>query len=186
MLRINTTPGQIGIKTKWATLDLKQPKADMDVKTDMPKVQIKTTDPKIKIDQKQCFAEAGIKSPIECSRENSQIARSAAMQGIARRADEGNQLADIHLGGDPIVEQAAASGDIFLREFVFGFIPKSRPKIDVVEGKVDVKYIPGKVNLNVKVNKPILNVNHGKVDIYMKQWPDIKIEYFGESLDTKL
>lgn len=187
MYRINTTNGELGIKTNWGSVNIRQPQATINMDTELPKVEIRTTDPEIKIDQRQCFAEAGIKSPIDFSRENSDIAKKAAFQGIARIVQEGNQMADIHLGRDVIVENADHNAfGIFEREFVYGAIPKSRPKIDVKMGTLDIKFIEGKLNYSAKVNKPEITVNHGSVDIYMKTWPKIEIEYFGDKIDKKL
>lgn len=188
MLSISTTKGQIGIETKWGGLNIRQPKAEITNKTELPSVDIRRTQPKVTIDQKECFADVGLKSPVDYTRENAGIARQAAMKGIARRVEQGDQMMDsLHKGGEPIIDNADYNAfDLFNRDFIFGVVPKSRPKIDVIMGTTDIRYIPGKLNYQVKINKPEVTVNHGDVDIYMKTWPDIKIEFYGDKISTKL
>lgn len=183
-LKITTTPAQIGIKTTPARLEIQQPKADVALNIEHPRVEIDSEPIQVQIDQYQCFAEAGLKNFLDLTKEGAQIAKNKAMQGIERIVSQGNALAAIHQGGNPIADQAEENAfHLDDAEFNFDLIPKSRPKIDFIGGEVDIKVIEGKVNPKVKVNKPIVDYTRGKVEIYLKQKNSINIEYVGKKFN---
>ncbi|SKC55899.1 DUF6470 family protein [Maledivibacter halophilus] len=187
MLKITTTPALIGINTINAKLDISQPKADLNMHTEHAKVEINSENPKVIIDQYQCFAEAGLKNILDLTRETAQISKQAALKGIERRVSQGNQMADIHKDYNPIAEMADYNAfELFNREFNFGLIPKSRPKIDIIEGNVDIKVHEGKANMDVKINRPQVDYTRGKVEIYLRQKNSIDIQYIGENVDRKI
>ena len=65
--------------------------------------------------------------------------------------------------------------------------PKSRPKIDVREGRADIDITPVPPKIGWKVNpKAKINATRYKVDIYMDVWPDIKFEYVGKNIDREI
>lgn len=184
MLKISTTSALIGIKTTPAKLDMKQTKPDINMSIKHPKVEIKSESPKVIIDQYQCFADAGLKNSLDLTREAAQLGKQAVLQGIERRVSQGKQMAAIHKKFNPISEQAKYNAfELFKKEFTFKTVPKSRPKIDLKEGKVDIKVHEGRVNLDVKVSKPIINYSRGNVDIYLRQKKSIDIEYVGQEID---
>ncbi len=187
MLKITSTPALIGIKTTPGKLDIRQPKADVNMHTEHPKVEIKNDLPKVKIDQYQCFAEAGLKNFSDLNKEGAQLARQAAMEGIARRVRQGNELAAIETKTDPIPSQAEENAfELFNKEFNFDLVPKSRPKIELIRGKADITLHRGKVEMDVRVNKPIINYTRGKVEIYLKQRNSIEIEHIENRFDRKI
>ena len=185
-LRITTTPALIGIDRTPRKLEIQQPKADMALNIEQARVEINTEPGQVQIDQSQCFAEAGLKDIFELTRDNADFARQKAMEGIARIVRQGNDLANIHLGGNPIADQAEENSVFWAnREFNFDLIPKSRPKIDFTGGTVDIQVVEGKVNPQVKVNKPVINFTPGNVGIYLRQKNSIEIEYVGNKLDVQ-
>lgn len=187
MLKITSTPALIGINTINAKVNISQPKADVSMHTDHAKVEIHSENPKVLIDQYQCFAEAGLKNFLDLTKESAQIGKQAVLQGIQRRVSEGNQMADIHKDYNPIAQIADYNAfELYNKEFNFGFIPKSRPKIDVIEGKVNIQAHEGKVSLDVKVNRPIVDYTRGKVEIYLRQKNSIDIQYIGSNMDKKI
>ncbi len=187
MLIINTTPALIGISTTPGKLSIQQPKADVSMHTEHPKVEIDNKFPKVKIDQYECFAERGMKNYLDLTKETVQLAKQSAMQGIERRVRQGNELAAIENGRNPIARQAEENAfELFNKEFGLDFIPKSRPRIELIEGKPKITVHEGKVNIDVKVNKPIINYTRGKVDIYLRQKNSIDIQYVGEKIDKQI
>ncbi len=184
-LKITTKPALIGIETTPAKLSIQQPKADIQMNTQHPKVEIHTEPVQIQIDQYECFAEAGLKNYLDLTREGAQYGYQQAMAGLERIVRQGNELADVHLDTNPIADQAEENAyQLYMHDFNMDTIPKSRPKIDFVGGNVDIKAIEGNPNMQVKVNKPIVEYNPWKVDIYLRQKNSINIEYVGKKLDV--
>lgn len=187
MLKISTTPALIGINTSAAKTEIQQPKPDVSMHTEHPKLEIKNELPKVLIDQYECFAEAGLKNFIDLTRETAQLSKKAAMQGIERRVNQGNQMRDIHKKINPIAQQAVYNAfEQFKKEFSLGTVPKSRPKIELKEGKPQIKVREGRVDFDVKVNRPIINYSSGNVEIYLRQKNSIDIEYVGKEIDKKV
>ncbi|MDK2919036.1 MAG: hypothetical protein PWQ37_1769 [Candidatus Petromonas sp.] len=187
LLKINTSPALIGINTTPGKMEITQPKADINMNTEHPRIEIHSEQVRVQIDQYQCFAEAGLKNYLDLTKETVQLAKQAAMQGIERIVRQGNELAAIENGLDPIPNQAEENAfELFKKEFNFDLIPKSRPKIDFKGGTVDIKVHEGKVNMDIKVNKPQINYTPGKVEIYLRQKNSIDIQYVGGNMDTKI
>ncbi len=187
MLRINTTNAMIGIQTTPGKMNISQPAPDVQMHTEHPRVEIESTLPKVQIDQSQCFAEAGLKNFLDLTRESAQIGQQALMRGIERRGRQGDDLANIQNGFQAIPNQAEENAfELFTKEFNIGTVPKSRPQIDLIEGQVNIQVREGKVNTNVKINKPIIDYTRGKVDIYLRQRNSIDIQYVGSSIDKQV
>lgn len=184
MLKISTTPALIGINRTPGKLEIQQPGPDVNMNTQHPKVEIDSELPKVQIDQYQSFADAGLKNFLDLTREAAQLGKQAAMRGIERRVRQGNELADIQNGFGAIPRQAQENAfELFNKEFNIGTVPKSRPKIDLIEGKVNIQVHEGKVNMDVKVNRPTIDYTRGKVDIYLRQKNSIEIQYIGSKFD---
>lgn len=183
---MNSTPAQIGIRTTPAKAERHTEHPKLDLETEHPRLEMQSTLPKIQIDQSQCFSEAGLKSPMELTEENASNAVQAMYESIGRIVDQGNQLTDIHLGVSAIGEQAMYNAyDQFEHEFNLDTIPKSRPKIDLIKGTLNIEYIKGQVRATPRLGKIELNYTHGDVEIYMLQKNQLNIQVEGSNFDQK-
>lgn len=183
-IQIRTTNAQIGIQTTNAKLEIQQPKADVQMKTQHARVEIESEQAKVQIDQSACFAEAGLKNYLELTKHNASFAKQRAQQGIARIVRQGNEFINIQNKTDAVARQAEENAfQLFEKDFNVGLMPKSRPKISFTEGKANIKPIMGKVEINVNVNKPIVNYRKGNVEVYLKQKNSINIEYTGKEFN---
>lgn len=180
-LQINTIKPQIQIQTIKGEFSIRQPKPEVSIKTERPKLNIDSELPKVKIDQYQPFSEAGLKNYIDLTKENAMYAKQKVMEAIARYVDDGNRLAMIEISQDPIPELAEKNAWGNEKVFDIGTLPKSRPEIDVT-GRLDINFTMGKVSIDVKINKPIINITRNKVNIYLKQKPEIDIRYVDEKI----
>lgn len=170
---MNVTPPQIQIKTTNAQVTIEQPKGKQTITTTKPKAIMNSEKPHVIIDQYQCFAEAGLKNYLDLTKENAHFARQKVLEGIARIVDDGNRLAMIDKNMPPAIpELAEKNAWSNQKEFDIGTIPSSRPKIEV-RGHLDINWEMGKVNIDYKVNKPIINYKRGKVEYSLKQKPRI-------------
>lgn len=185
MISIRTTNALIGIDSTRAKLSIEQPRAVFEMKQKLPKVDIKTELGHIIIDQRQCFNEAGLKDNTAFAEYVVQESRQAVLEGISRVSYEGDMMAAIETKINAVAE-IAASNSIRMYDFNVDFIPKSRPKIDFTDGGLDIQLERGYVDLRVIPQKPVINYEPGKVDIYMRQYPSISFRYVGNNVDTRV
>ncbi len=150
-------------------MTIEQPKAD---------IQIETRPSKLTIDQTQAWKDMGFMGPLAASRENDQLGRQAVLEGIGRRASEGNQLMKIEHGGNAIESIAYNNAHPPMKEFNIGWIPS--------HGSVKIHYQPADVQVNVQANKPRITVDPqkpvhdyvpGRVDIALKQYANLEIDF---------
>ncbi|MDQ2085102.1 DUF6470 family protein [Herbivorax sp. ANBcel31] len=186
-ISINTTHARLGIETTPARLETKTDMARLELKQNHAKMKIKTEPPKVKIDQYEAFASAGLKKPLDLTKENAQISYQKVMEYIARKASDGDRLAAIHKGGDPIVEFAKRAS-YTKKDFNIDFIPKTGPEITLEEGKLKRELEGGSNVVLNSVQKNFvpqsLNSNYvsGNVNIYMQQSYSVDIEYIGNNV----
>lgn len=176
MLKINTIRPQIQINITKGQIGIRQPKGEQSIHTTMPKVKIESEKPKVIIDQYQCFAESGLKNYLDLTKEAARLGYQKVLEGITRIVEDGNRMAQIENGMPPAIPELAEKNAWEELDYNIDVIPKSRPKIDV-KGSLKIDWELGKANIDYKINKPIINFQRGKVEVYLKQKPSIDIRY---------
>lgn len=186
-LKITTQNGFIGINTAAGKMNIDYGKSNFKLQTKKPQIDMQISQPKVKIDLSKPLEEIGLSKIDNFIKANAQKYRQAALSGIKKIASQGNELAMIETGSNVIASQAQYNAfDQNKKEVNIGFIPKSRPKIELEEGKVSISLQKGKVDIQNKPQDVNLNFNRGKVEIYLRQNPSIDIEYIGNGLDFKI
>ncbi|WP_066505906.1 DUF6470 family protein [Abyssisolibacter fermentans] len=179
-LSINSTNALIGINTTKSQMQIRQPKGKLSIQHTDTSFEVTSEKPRIIIDQYQCFAESGLKNNIDLSKDNSQYSKQKAIEGIRRRVEDGNRLANIKKGmPNAITELATKNCHGPKKEFNMITMPRSRPKIDVT-GYINIKWNMGTTDINCERKEPIVNLNRGKVDIYIRQKNNIEIRFIDE------
>lgn len=173
---IETTPAQVKMESNEARLNLHQAYAKINIHTELPRVQI---------DQYECFASAGLKNDIDRAKEISARAYQQVMDYIAKTAEDGERLAAIENGGNPIAEISAENAWTE-HEFGYDYIPKVGPKITVTGSvkfdqdtdnngsthSIEGEFVPGYLNVDYLP---------GNVKIYMQQYASINVAYQPEN-----
>lgn len=180
-LSISTKPGLIGIKTTPGKLNIEKTQARLEVKQEIGRISIKTKRPKLEISQYQAMAQMGHKKPMDAATELAQIGKQKALEYISAKAEEGRLLQAIEKGGNPIREIAIEKA-WRKKERQGGFTPFARVGYDSEPARITItppevknaahigyeaQYIPGKVDINYR---------RGQVNIYMRQYPEVKID----------
>lgn len=102
-------------------------------------------------------------------------AQQFSLEGIARIVENGNRLAAIHLGGNPIADIAG--------EQAFKDLPVQTVTM-ATNDNVDITYEPqpphielirGRVDANIQRNIPEIGYIHGQVQYDMLQYQSVKI-----------
>lgn len=184
MLQISKVDAQIGIRTTRAQLQMSRNGSAFEMQTTHPKIEMSTERGQVHIDQRQCFNEAGLMDTETLTRSMAENGKQATMEGIARRGSEGKMLASIEKNFNAIAE-IAFNNSFDQHEFNIGTIPRSRPQIDFTGGNVDIKVLEGRVEIKTNPNKPNIEYQPGKVEIFMERYPEINFNYVGNKLDLK-
>lgn len=177
-IQIQSTKGQIGLNIQKPVQEIKQPQANLDLQQPKAKMSIKTTKSKLSIDSYEMRESMDYKNSMSRTREIAQQSKQEALDGIARRAQEGQELMRIENGGNPIAEQAKRRGRQPYSGLNIKFIPQANTvKINFQPATVDIQVEPQKVINNSTINKPIHNYTPGKVKVEMLQYPSLKIDW---------
>jgi hypothetical protein len=179
---IRTTPAKLEMESELPRILMKQKHAKVNIETDLPKVLI---------DQYQCFAEAGLKNIEDFTKETSEFAKQKLFSFIAKKCSDGRTLANIENGKDGVAV-IAERDFIQLKQFGFGLVPKSRPKIEVtggvrIQAEPNAQGITNGVKINILPGKLEINYQPSKVQIYEAQKAMLKIGFESDKkIDIKI
>lgn len=156
-LKMASQNAMIDIRQTASQLDIRQPKADIDMQQPKADLQMRTTKGKLTIDQSKAFAEANLKSALRWNEDTAAKGKQAVNTGVSRRARQGNQLIDIHQGGNANVALAVENGHPTDKLMGIKYIPSPF--------SVQIDYVPGNVDIEVQRNNPQLHVQTKEAEI---------------------
>ncbi|HET7522321.1 MAG TPA: DUF6470 family protein [Bacillales bacterium] len=186
-LRMDATYGKIGLRTQDAKLAIHQQKAKLTIRQPEAKLTIRTTPGKLNIDQSRAFAEAGLKSIFQLIDEFADSGHRKALEGIARRARQGDRLMQIENGGHAIAELGRINSSDPPLRFNIGWMPNS-------PFSVKFHYRPANVHIQWETHHPQIKAvprppqyayTPGEVKGYMRQWPSLEIDVVGTKVDQQ-
>lgn len=176
-LQIQTTRGILGLQITKPTQEIEQPRPTLTQQQPAAILEISTTRPQLSVDTTEARAEVDMKSVFRRSEENAQYGKQSAMEGIARRAQEGQQLVQIENGGNVISEIAKHNGTPPPAQMSIRFVGnRSSIQVSIQPGTTNIKFTPQKAVNDVQINKPIHQYTQGKVTGVMEQYPSIQID----------
>jgi len=183
-IQIQSNPAKLSIHTNHASISMRGNGAKpLDIESEIAQVDMESNKPQLKIDQTECFAEAGLKNIKAFMDDAVAYGQQKFSEGVSRIVSDGNSMAAIETGYDPIADQAYQNAyAMFDHEFNYDAIPKSRPQIEVTPGNVNYNYRPAHVQNNTQA-QPIQNsYTPGKVEITVKEYGKVDITYDKSSL----
>jgi len=178
-VKINIRDTKIGLNTQNAQLTMKQPKAEVNIQQPKADQNIKQHPPKLTIDQSNAWDNLGLKNVFERTRDTAQHANQVHQEGLARMAREGDELMRIENGGNPIAAQAKRNAG-----WDFDYKPGGMPVYDLVS----LNYGPGRADIQVKRNDPIIQASpnqpqfqyqRGNVSAHIEQYSNVDIDFEG-------
>jgi hypothetical protein len=174
-IQIRQQQAQLYIDADLGKQSIEQPKATIDMRQIAPEQHFSTTRGQLQVNQDRAWEALGIGNHLKAMSTIYSMSSDIALQGLARIVQKGDQMAAIHLGGNPIAEMALDWKRTF-PEFDFRG-PASFLNVDVsyTPGELTRETTPGRVELNVQVNRPIHQYERGKLDIHMSQYPKVEI-----------
>lgn len=176
-IQIQTTRGILGLQITKPVQEIEQPRATQNLQQPAAILEMSTTRPQLSVDTTENRADLDMKSVSRRSADNAQFGKQSLMDGIARRAREGQQLMQIENGGDPLADIAKHNGTPPPGQIGIRFVgDRTKIQMSITPGSLNINAIPQKPIHDVQINKPIHNYTQGKVAGQMEQWPDIQID----------
>lgn len=177
-LQIQTTKGFLELQITKPVQEIEQPRATVTQEQPAAILEMSTTRPQLSLDTTEARAEIDLKSIRRRIEEHAQNSKQVGLEGIGRRASEGQQMMQIENGGGNVFADLAKQNEprpyapVGIR-FVGN---KSGVQMSFQPGAVDTRITPQKPVTNVQVNKPIHNYTPGKVSGQMNPYPSIQID----------
>lgn len=176
-IQIQTTDAKLGLNIEKGQQTIRQPKATQHIEQPAAIVDIRTTDGIMRIDSSQARRDIGMIGPLESSANFAAEGRQKAMQGIARRVSEGNQMMDIAHNKNAIVSIAKQNTFPNKKALGIDFIPSvGSVKLDYTPASVDINVQTQEAKISAQINKPIHEYKQGQVSGFMLQKPSIEID----------
>ncbi len=137
-LQYTISYARIGIRTQNAQLNMQTQNARLEITSEKPLVKMTSSKPQLIIDQRECFASSGLKSYSELTQEAANRGRQQALEFIGKEASDGNLLAAIERGGNPLAQ--IAKRDAYpQKQFGMVSMPSAPPKIDYIPGELKIE-----------------------------------------------
>ncbi len=177
-LQIQTTKGFLELQITKPVQEIEQPRATVTQEQPAAILEMSTTRPQLSLDTTEARAEIDLKSVRRRIEEHAQNSKQVALEGIGRRAAEGQQMMKIENGGGNVFgelskqnqpRQYASLGMRFVGN-------KSGVQMSFQPGSVDIQATPQKPVFDAQVNKPVHNYTPGKVSGQMNPYPSIQID----------
>jgi hypothetical protein len=183
-IRLHQTYAQIGLRTTQPVQEMEQQPAEQSIKQVPATLTIERKPSQLNIDQEQMWNELNLKSPSVLSEDMVNFAKQEALEAIAQKAQEGDQLAEIEKKSDMIVSIAESKANPGPIEFNIGFIPSyGSVKIHYTPSELNVDWKQGGAEIETIPHKPIHNYKPGKTEVYMRQMQNLQIDFVGGNLD---
>lgn len=185
-LKMDSKFARLGLNTMTGEQIINQTPAEITIEQPHAELSIETIKGKLSIDQSKAWEDLDLKSIKKRIEEFAQHGFRDNMEGIARQAQQGDQLMKIEDKGNVIAIQAETNSRLREAEFNIGWIPSPF--------SVRISYEPAILNINwkrnnplvtAKVNEPNIEYVPGKVSGEMLQYQELNIEVVGLNLNIQ-
>lgn len=172
-VKILRTPALIGIETTPGSLSMSQPQADMDISTTPGEWDIHQPGPDVIIDQSKARAAYTGGTYREMSQRIYSGVEQLWLQGIAKRMEQGERMANFHKPGNSIAEVYGEDWQPVSYPEVRGTAAYDNVDIDIQANPPQIEYHKAEVEIKVKQNAPEIHYTPATVEIYMRQMPSL-------------
>lgn len=177
-IRMESTFAKIGIETTQGQLDIQQQNADMTIQQPKAEMMIDRRPPRLTIDQTRAFEDVQLKSVFRMTEDAAQAGYQQAMNAIASKSQEGDDLMMIEHGFTALPAQAQRKADTPPAEITIGWIPSHNSvKINYDPGETNIRWNTQPVKMDVRLNKPMIQFNPGKTNIFLQQRNSLNIDF---------
>jgi hypothetical protein len=183
-IQIRQQSARIGMETERGMMEIEQPKSDLSIQTNPLQADIQYNDGTLEIDQSRAWDALAMGSVLRLNDRIYSQARDIALRGIAKIVENGNRMAAIHNGGNPIADIAAEEAFSEL-----GMVYPSEASIDNVDisytaNEPDIRIRPATVSIEFKAHAPQFKYHPSSVRVYLQQRNSL--EFIPPQIDYKL
>lgn len=174
ILQIRQTPALLGMDTEPGQYSIRQPKADLEITTHQGEAEIYQYAPELTVDQSRAREAFTGGNFITMNQRIYSGIQQIFLQNIASRVDQGNQLAQFYKPGHSIAN--IIGSDWQGRPFPEFRGPASMKNVDIrfEQRAPEFNIQQTKVDVQVQVNKPEIEYNRGRLNIYMRQYSSVE------------
>ncbi|AHV99350.1 DUF6470 family protein [Paenibacillus sabinae] len=173
MVQISQTPALIGMETTLGNLTISQPPADLQITTTPGEWNIHQPAPEVTIDQSRARAAYTGGTYREMSQRIYSGVEQLWLQGIAKRMEQGERMANFHKPGNSIGEVYGEDWHPVSYPEVRGPASYDNVDIDIKASPVQIEYRRAEVHIQVEQHKPQFQYTPSSVDIYLRQKPSL-------------
>lgn len=177
-IRLQSTFAQTELQIQKPVQQIEQPRAELSIEQPKAELTIERTPGRLTIDQTQAREDMDLKSVGRRIEEAAQLGRQDWLAGIARVAQDGNEMMRIEDGGGAIARQAKRNSEGPPKEFNIGWIPSHfSVKINYEPGSVDIQVQERKPVIDAKVNKPVHEYTPGSTQVSLANHSSLQIDF---------
>jgi hypothetical protein len=173
IVQIRTTPSKLNIDADLGQFSIRQPKADIQLSTKPAKLTVQSYPIDFKVDQTKALSAYYGGNMIDMNARIYDGLQQQFLENVADKVREGNQLAKIYEPGNTIANIVGTNW--MSKPFPETRTPASYDNVDISihTQPPDISYEPAASEMNVTVNKPEIQYQRGKLDIYVSQYASI-------------
>ncbi|CAG9621435.1 DUF6470 family protein [Sutcliffiella rhizosphaerae] len=177
-IRLRSTFAQTELQIEKPIQEIQQPNAEMTMEQPKAELTMERIPSRLTIDQTQAREDMDLKSVGRRIEEAAQLGYQNWLAGLARVAQDGNEMMRIENGGGAIVRQAKRNSEGPPKEFNIGWIPSHfSVKIDYEPGSVDIQWQVRRPVVDVEVKKPIHQYIPGFTQVNLANYNSINIDF---------
>ncbi|WP_100401657.1 DUF6470 family protein [Bacillus sp. FJAT-42315] len=177
-IRTNSQFAQTELTIQKPVQSIEQPRAQLDIEQPKAELTMKTTPAQLSIDQTAAWEAMDLKHIFRRIEEFAQKGHQDFLEGIARRAQDGDQLMKIEHGGNALGAIAKSNGERQPKQLQLGWSP---PHFSVKNNHqprmLEINWEPKKVINNTKAQKPIVDYQPGEVTTDVKPRESLNIDF---------
>lgn len=174
-IQIERQPALLEVQSRKAELSIRQPRPEFEIETSHAKMDITQPRPELEIDQHQAWRAYNGGTALEMNQQIYSELPALFLEGIAKRVEQGNRMAEFHLPGNSIAE---IYGSDWKRDpFVEFRAPASYDNVSIHverrEPQVNIEPVPP--SITAQAHTPEIEYHPGNLDIRVKQYGSIRI-----------
>lgn len=183
-LQVRLTHAKLHVDADLGQYEMKQPRPTFELKQNPATLTMEQPRGDLQIDQTKAWDALGRTNILTVMDRIYSQARNIAMEGIAKIAERGDQMAAVHTKANAIADIAADTRVSFPEMQYAGEASYDNVDITYTMRKPIIHWEQGGVELNTQVNPPEVEYHRGKLDIYMRQYP--AVEMIPPQIDMKV
>lgn len=173
IVQIQTTPSVLFIDADPGQYSIRQPKAEVQLHTKPAKLTVQSHPIELNVDQSQAFSAYHGGNMVDMNARIYSGIQQMFLQNMAERVQQGNEMAAIYKPGNTIANIVGTNWQS--KPFPETRTPASSDNVDVriYTRAPDIRFEAAESEMNVIVNKPEIEYQRGKLDIYVQQYGSV-------------